>query len=119
MSSTVNFTIYKDHSVAGGLVNYGNASDQHAPVGTHGSSLWVFQQLMQFNLNYSGMASIVSATLYMKSTGQTHIAFGSSPTLRAKRITASWGNSGGSEGSWSGSANPKASTVPNSTTTGQ
>lgn len=119
--ATRTWTISYDSSTRGSDVDYGNTDDQHHPIGRHQSVATVYRMFAKFNVDKSGMASISQAVLHLKSTGQTHIAFGSSPTLRVKRLTSTLSNTAGGsgEGSWSSSARPTRSTEPSSTTSGQ
>lgn len=111
------WTLNKDTTTAGGAVDYGNGNDQHAPIGLW--SGWTFRHFAKYNVDVSGMASISAATLHIRSSDQHHCAFGSSPTVKARRVTANWVGSGGAEGSFSGSADPKRSTEPSTTATGE
>jgi hypothetical protein len=117
--ATRTWSIANDASTRGSDVDYGNSADQHHPVGRHQSIATIYRTFMKFSVDTSGIASISQAILHMRSTGQSHIGFGSSPTIRVKRLTSTLKNSGGSEGSWSGSADPVRSTEPSSTTSGQ
>lgn len=71
-------------------------------------------------IDFAGVASVVSATLRLHTTGQVHVGFGSSPNVRAKRLTATWSpNSATNDGGGLWSSSPVAYPGPSSTTTGQ
>jgi hypothetical protein len=117
--ATRNWVVERDSSVFNNA--YGNTVDQHHPVG-----LWIvapnsytFRAYLRFTLDFSGMVSISSAILYMRTTGEVHVGRGSGPTIRVRKLTATLNNTQGSsaEGSWSGSASPHA--WVSSTTTDQ
>lgn len=114
--ATKTFTCDKDTSLY--EPNLGNGAEQHLPVGMHSSGN-LFRALLHFALDFSDVVTITAATLHLKSTSQVHIAFGSSPTIRVKRLTSAFTGSGGSEGTWSSSANPDWGSQPGSTTTDQ
>lgn len=115
--SSRTWPLAKDTSLSTGVFDGGNGNEQHAPIGLW--SGYVFRYLAQYAVDTSGMASISSATLHIRATTQVHVAFGSSPTVLCQRLIASWVGSGGSEGVWSSSANPKGSTPPAATSTGE
>lgn len=127
--TTRNWTIQYGQSVSEfGSYDSGNTLDAHAVVGRAlvGSpavdSGVTMRQLLQFTLDFTGIASITSANLYMRATTEVHTAFGSSPTIRAQRVTQAWAppTTGGSgEGNWTAASFPRGLTTPTTTTTGQ
>ncbi len=100
---------------------YGNTVDQHHPVGLSTLGSGVFRAFMKFTLDKTDMVTITSAILWMRSTTESHTAFGTSPTIRVKKLTSTLNNTAGgsAENVWSGSASPAADTEPSSTTTDQ
>lgn len=99
--------------------NLGGGQDDHLPVGYWSGDR--FRSLVKFNtIDWSGVASVVSATLRLKTTDQVHVGFGSSPRVLAQRLTASWSPNGATNdggGLWSSS--PVAYPGPSHTTSGQ
>ena len=83
--------------------NRGNGNDYHAPIGKTGTT--VFRELLQFDHDWSGMYRVLSIKLRLRRDNQTHLAFGGSPRLRIRRVTAAWQENGGAENSWSTGAN--------------
>jgi hypothetical protein len=90
------FTCNKDARVASsGGSNMGSGTSDGLPYGTY--SGYKYRTLLGFSVNMAGWTSITQALLYVKSSNQIHVAFGSDPTFVAHRIQAAW-----SEGSSSG-----------------
>jgi hypothetical protein len=111
------WAISKEQSVADfSGSDRGNGKDDHAPVG-----LWtgvVFRDLMKFANIWTGVYQITKAELWVKRTGQVHVAFGATPRVLVRRLTAAFTENGGGENSWSTSA----TTVfggPSTTATGE
>lgn len=122
--ATRTWDITKDTTLflAPGPGYFGNGNDAHAPIGVldqGGGVTSTTRYFAQFAVDTSGMASITSATLHLRASQQTHMPFGSSPTLQCDRVVASWVGSGGSEGAWSNTANPKWDTAPAVTGSGE
>lgn len=95
----------KEQSVAdfgGGSPNRGNGKDEHAPIGLHSGV--VFRELMDFDYDWSGIYRIKRAWLETRRTNEEHVVRGASPKVTVKRITGTWSQDGGAEGTWSTSA---------------
>ena len=108
MSLTRTFNVSKDTLLAKtGSTALGGGADPHLPVGYY--SGYHFRAAIAFSLDFSGVTSIVSAVLHIKTTGQTHVAFGSGPSCKIDRLTGSFsentakGTADGGSG-WSTSA---------------
>lgn len=114
------WTISYDSSTRGSDVDFGNTVDQHHPVGKHQSVATVYRAFMKFNVDTSGMAAISSAILHMRSTSQSHIAFGADPDIEVRRLTSTLANTtgGSSEGTWASDARPNRSNEPSTTSSG-
>jgi hypothetical protein len=83
---------------AGAKAGSASGSEQHAPVG-----LWsgkVMRHLIKLSLDWTGVFQITSAKLWLKTSGQTHVAFGGSPRFYVGRCTADFSSGGGGEGNW-------------------
>ncbi|HUU33110.1 MAG TPA: hypothetical protein VMW48_03545, partial [Vicinamibacterales bacterium] len=97
------FPVKKEQSYllkAAGSVSKGNGNDRHMPLGRDGNGD-KFRGAMQFSLNWpTDIYQIKQAVLVFKSTQQSHVTFGSGPTVQAQRISATWPSGGGSEGNW-------------------
>jgi hypothetical protein len=90
-----NFAVTKDSLIANsGSSNLGAGAGGHLPVGYY--SGYVFRALMQFALDFSDVSQITSAILWVRTSSQTHLAFGSAPRVIVSRAYTSW-----SEGSQS------------------
>ena len=87
--ATTTFTCNKDARVAdfSGLSEGAGASDFN-PIGVWGS--FQFRTLLGFSYSFSGMVSITSAILHMRTSTQYYVAFGSDPDIRVQRLSASW-----------------------------
>lgn len=66
----------------------GSGTSDGLPVGRYGG--YQYRALIGFSYSFTGMTSIISATLHYKTSNQIHVAFGSSPSVRWQRITSSW-----------------------------
>lgn len=99
--------------------NLGGGADQHLPVGYWGGDN--FRSVLKFNaIDWTGVAAVVSATLRLKTTTQVHVGFGSSPRVRAQRLTGSWSpNSATNDGGGLWSSSPVAYPGPGHTSTGE
>lgn len=49
-----------------------------------------YRTLLYFGTNTAGWTSLTSAILHIRTSSQIHVAFGSSPTVRVQRLTASF-----------------------------
>jgi hypothetical protein len=95
--------------------NYASANDKHHPVGKWGSVY--LRTAMAFNADWSGMTGITRAELKLKTAGQTHVGFGTTPRIFVQRITGAWSASGGGESNWTATGQPDP--FPASTATGR
>lgn len=105
-------------SLAGAVLSTSsNSNDSHIPLGYAGpigSQVYSFlPALLKFSLDFSGVISITSAKLWLKTTSDVHVNT-TSQSMRIRRITSAWSEHGGSEGNWSGSPE-----YPSTTTSGQ
>lgn len=119
---TKTFAISKDTLLAKtGSTALGGGADPHLPVGYW--SGYHFRAALQFALNWTGVTEITSAVLHLKTTGQVHVGFGSSPSCKIDRLTGSFsensakGSADGGSG-WSTSAS-NYDDVTSWTTTGE
>src|SRR5262245_54523056 len=104
-----------------GSTNLGGGADDHLPVGGPWGS-YVFTSAVQFNLDWSGVKRITSAVIRLRTTGQVHIGFSSTPDFFVARATAAWtANSASSsaEGGSGWSTSPTVYPGPPSTSTGR
>jgi hypothetical protein len=94
--------------------NLGSGTEAELPVGAYQS--WRNRALIDFaSIPWGDVKELVSAELWVTTSTQVNIAFGSAPKVQARRITSSWGE--GSASSPSGS-NSTVYPGPNTTTTG-
>jgi hypothetical protein len=94
--------------------NLGSGTASTIPVGAYQS--WRNRALLDFaSINWADVKEVVSAELWLTTSDQVNIAFGSSPKVQMRRITQSW--SEGSASSPSGS-NSTVYPGPSTTTTG-
>lgn len=105
-----NWLVSRDSSVISNL-NLGNTVDQHHPVGVHETSGNVYRAFLKFTLDFTSMAAISQARLYMRSTSGSHIGRNGGRVLKVRRLTSTLANTqgGSSEGTWSSSAKPSSS----------
>jgi hypothetical protein len=101
--ATVTWNVNKDARIAtSGGTSLGAGASDFNPVGYYYSNGWyTYRTLLGFSYSFAGMVSITSAILWMKSSTQNYVAFGTSPSLRAARLSSSW--SEGTSVSMSGS----------------
>jgi hypothetical protein len=105
-------------ALSSGGTNLGGGKDQHLVVGYW--SGYRFRSAIQFALDWTGVTQIQSAVLYLKTTTQVHVAFGSSPDIYIERCTSSWQeNSASADGGGAWTNTPTAWPGPSSTTTGR
>lgn len=103
-TSTKTLTASADATVALSGSNLGGGADAHLPVGLY--SGFTYRSLAKFSLSWTGVSKIVSARLYLRTSDQNHLAFGSTPRMKIQRLTTSWSEgsvSSDGAGSWSGS----------------
>jgi hypothetical protein len=94
--------------------NLGSGTEGQLPVGAYQS--WRNRAIIDFaSIPWGDVLEVVSAELWVTTTTQVNIAFGSSPKVQMRRITSSW--SEGSASSPSGS-NSTVYPGPNTTSTG-
>jgi hypothetical protein len=88
--ATVTWNVNKDARICNlnGSLGEGAGASDFNPVGLYVNDL--YRTLLGFSYSFSGMVSISSAILWMKSSTQNYVAFGSSPSVQARRISSSW-----------------------------
>jgi hypothetical protein len=119
--ATRTFASNKSSLFADGPSNLGGGNDPHMPVGGPWSG-YTFRSAVQFSLDFSGMKTITSAVLRMKTSSQVHVGFSSTPDFYVQRATGSWSANSSSSSSDGGSGWGTSPTVypgPASTTTGR
>jgi hypothetical protein len=98
--ATVTWNVNKDARIADqGGTSLGAGASDFNPVGPY--SGFLYRTLLGFSYSFSGMVEITSAILWMKSSTQSYVGFGSSPSVQARRLSSSW--SEGTSVSMSGS----------------
>ena len=112
------WSIDKEQSLGDFGVNRGNGKDDHAPVGRHSSGT-VYREVLRPDTDWSGVYQITRARLRLKSTTQVHLAFGSSPRMLVRRLTESFSEGGGSEGSWTSGSGIEVYPGPAATSTAE
>src|SRR6478735_6561427 len=97
--ATVTWNVSKDARIADNGSNLGAGASDFNPTGLYGGFL--YRTLLGFSYSFSGMVSITSAVLWMKSSTQNYVAFGSDPDMTVRRLSSSWseGSSVGLSGS--------------------
>lgn len=66
----------------------GSGVSNGLPVGQY--SGYRYRTLLGFSYSFSGMVTITSAILWMKTSSQIHVAFGSDPDVEVRRLTSSF-----------------------------
>ena len=66
----------------------GAGASSYMPVGYY--SGYLYRSLIGFNYSFSGMVTITSAILTLRTSGQYYVAFGSDPDVYVRRLTSSW-----------------------------
>jgi hypothetical protein len=98
--ATVTWNVSKDARIAdNGGTSLGAGASDFNPTGYY--SGFKYRTLLGFSYSFSGMVSITSAILWMKSSTQNYVAFGSDPDVTVRRLSSSW--SEGTSVSMSGS----------------
>lgn len=69
-------------------LSQGAGASSYIPVGYY--SGYLYRSLIGFNYSFSGMVTITSAILTLKTSGQYYVAFGSDPDIYVRRLTSSW-----------------------------
>lgn len=72
----------------------GSGTSDGLPFGLYGG--YRYRVLLGFSVNMAGWTAINSATLHYRTSNQIHVAFGSDPTIKWQRLTASWSEGGNS-----------------------
>lgn len=100
---TRTWPIYRDTLLArSGSTELGGGDDEHLPIGVSGS--YDFKALLKFgasgSLDWSGVTKILSARMYLKTTGKVHVtSWGATPDLIVERnITGNFSENGGRSG---------------------
>lgn len=88
MPSTT-WNVNKDAVTADNGVSLGAGAMDYLPVGNYAG--YDYRAFLQFAYSFTGIVSITSAILHMKTTGQVKVAFGSDPDLEIRRVNATWG----------------------------
>jgi hypothetical protein len=120
--ATRNFNANKSSLFAKtGSSELGGGQDKHLPVGGSWNG-YTFRSAVRFATDWSGMKTIQSAVLWMKTSSAVHLAFSSDPDIYVARATSDWtaNNSSSSAdggGGWSTAATNYPG--PSLTTTGQ
>jgi hypothetical protein len=101
--ATLNLTCNHDARVAqSGGTNLGSGASQGLPFGLYGS--YRYRTLLAFPFNFTGWTAINSATLWVRTSSQIHVGFGSAPTVRVQRMAAGGFTEGTSDGLSTGNA---------------
>jgi hypothetical protein len=94
--ATTTWNVNKDTRVALNGSNYGAGASDYLPVGLY--SGYKYRAYLGFSYSFSGMVSITSAILHVKTSSQSYVGFGSDPDVQARRITTSSWSEGSSVG---------------------
>lgn len=86
--ATTTFSANKDARLANNGSNMGAGASDYLPVGLYTGFL--YRSIIGFSYSFSGMTSISSAILHLKTSSQHYVAFGSDPDVTVRRITANW-----------------------------
>ena len=98
--ATATWNVSKDSRIANdGGTSLGAGASDFNPVGMY--SGFQYRTLLGFSYSFSGMITITSAILWMKSSTQYYVAFGSDPDIYVRRLSSSF--SEGTSVSMSGS----------------
>jgi len=104
--ATKNFTISKDASVVytSSGQNLGQGAGDNVAVGYISSTGWLMRGLMEFNLDFSGVTAITSATLYVQAynrPGQNNTIWEMGSGMDIYRNTSAWSEgTRGADGVW-------------------
>jgi hypothetical protein len=93
----------------------GNRSDQHHPVGLSSTGTgYTWRPILKFNLDWTDVAQITSARIYLRMTGGEHTGLGANFNMTFALVTGTFSQSGSGDGEnlWSSSVSPKRSTEP-------
>jgi hypothetical protein len=111
--ATTTFTCNKDARIARRFSDSwdaGAGASDYLPVGPYGG--YLYRSLLGFSYSFSGMVSITSAILHIKTSSQYYVAFGSDPDVYVRRVTSSW-----SEGTYSSLSSSNSVIYPGPSTT--
>jgi hypothetical protein len=89
--ATTTWNVSKDSRVARRTSDSweaGSGASDGLPVGLY--SGYLYRTLLGFSYSFTGMVSITSAVLWVKTSDQNHVAFGSDPDMYVQRLTESW-----------------------------
>ena len=109
--ATTTFTCNKDARLADNGSNLGAGASDFNPMGTY--SGYNYRTLLGFSYSFSGMVSITSAILHIRTSTQYYVAFGSDPDIDVRALSSSW-----SEGSSVGLSGSNAVVFPGPGVTG-
>lgn len=114
----VTWDVNKDSRVAlyNGTTSLGAGATPQNQIGLY--SGYLYRTLLGFNYSFTGMTAISAATLYVKTSSQVNVAFGASPDIYLRRLTASW-SEGTANSPMSGSNAVEWSNQPAQTSTNQ
>lgn len=84
--ATKTWNVSKDTLLADNGTALGGGADPHLPVGYW--SGYRFRAAIDFTLDWTGVTKITSAVLWLKTTSQVHVGFGSDPDIYVERITS-------------------------------
>ena len=87
--ATTTWTCNKDARIADlGGTHLGAGAGDWLPTGKYGG--YQFRSLLGFAYSWTGMVSITSAVLHIKTSTQYTVAFGSSPQVHISRVVDAW-----------------------------
>lgn len=87
--ATATWNVSKDARIADASgTSLGAGASDFNPSGLY--SGYKYRTLLGFSYSFSGMVSITSAILHMRSSTQNYVAFGSGPTVSVRRLSSSW-----------------------------
>lgn len=121
--ATVTWNVSKDARIADNGTSLGAGASDFNPIGLY--SGYLYRTLLGFSYSFSGMVSITSAILWMKSSTQNYVAFGADPDVSVRCLSSSWseGTSVGLSGSnaveWTGQPGVTGSTATGDMTTSE
>lgn len=86
---TTTWACNKDARVAdSGGTSLGAGASNFNPIGTY--SGYKYRTLLGFSYSFTGMVSITSAVLNLRTGTQFYVAYGSDPDIAVRRLTAAW-----------------------------
>lgn len=86
--ATTTWNCNKDAVTADNGTSLGAGAMDYLPIGNYAG--YDYRAFLGFSYSFSGMVSITSAILHMKTTGQVKVAFGSDPDVDIRRINGTW-----------------------------